>query len=607
VSAVLEDPRTLGEKLAFICKVHNIPIEEARMALEAVANPTVRPIVGIKEFICSPYYMNAPKAVYPKIMAYLEECNNGSYSEAVFTGSIGSGKTTAALYTIAYQLYVLSCYESPHALYDLDPASEIVFIFQSLNSKSAKNDYNRFYAMINKAPYFRKYFAFDPELKTEMKFPHRIIVRPVSGAETAAIGENVFGGMIDEINFMAVVDNARNGDENGVYDQAVALYNSISKRRKSRFGMSGKLPGMLCVVSSRRYPGQFTDLKEEEAAKEIAEKGSTSIYIYSKRVWEVKDGFPKQMFPVFLGDEARRPRILTKKETEEWPERDKKLLDWIPINFYDDFKRDIITAIRDIAGWATLAKHPFIVDREAISECARTDYICFSRERVDFVETQLSIIKSQIYKPELPRFFHCDLAISGDSAGFAVGTVTGFKAVTSIEGVSELLPVVHIDALLEIAPPKGSEIKLHKVRDIIHALRKIGLNIKWGTFDQFQSRDSMQLLKQAGLGIGYQSIDVNCDPYEFTKNAIYDRRITYPAHSRCQRELASLEKNTKKAKIDHPPGGSKDVSDALAGVVYGLTMRREIWALYGVQSVQLPSQIKSAINKEKADKLTTHV
>jgi hypothetical protein len=282
-------------------------------------------------------------------------------------------------------------------------------------------------------------------------------------------------------------------------------------------------------------------------------------------------------------------------------------LDWIPINFYDDFKRDIITAIRDIAGWATLAKHPFIVDREAISECARTDYICFSRERVDFVETQLSIIKSQIYKPELPRFFHCDLAISGDSAGFAVGTVTGFKAVTSIEGVSELLPVVHIDALLEIAPPKGSEIKLHKVRDIIHALRKIGLNIKWGTFDQFQSRDSMQLLKQAGLGIGYQSIDVNCDPYEFTKNAIYDRRITYPAHSRCQRELASLEKNTKKAKIDHPPGGSKDVSDALAGVVYGLTMRREIWALYGVQSVQLPSQIKSAINKEKADKLTTHV
>ena len=461
--------------------------------------------------------------------------------------------------------------------------------------------------MVQKAPYFQKYFAFDPELKTEMKFPHRIIVRPVSGSETAAIGENVFGGMIDEINFMSVIDGAKNGNEDGVYDQAVALYNSISKRRKSRFGMSGRLPGMLCVVSSRRYPGQFTDKKEEEAAQEIADYGATSIYVYSKRVWEVKDGFPSEMFPVFLGDEARRPRLLSKKEVDQWSEIDKKLLDWIPVNFYEDFRRDIITAIRDIAGWATLAKHPFIVDREAIGACARKDYNCFSRERVDFVETQLSISPRNFYKPELPRFFHCDLALTGDSAGFAIGTVTGFKAVTTIEGVQELLPIVHIDGLLEIAPPKGSEIKLHKVRDVIHALRKAGLNIKWGTFDQFQSRDSMQLLKQAGLGIGYQSIDINCDPYEFTKNAIYDKRLSFPEHARCQRELASLEKNTKKAKIDHPPGASKDVSDALAGVVYGLTMRREIWALYGVQSVQLPSTIKAAISKEKPDKITANV
>ena len=1277
---------SIGDQIAFICKVHNIPMEDAYKALEALANPTLRPIVGIREFICSPWYMNAPKAVYPKIMSYLEEANNGEYSEAVFTGSIGcltadtefltptgwvrmdsydgqavgeyntttgqlefrlpkshiardcqwfyyfktkygvdmalspehsvlyrntkgdlvvtqaqaladsyesnknglrgtilttfkaptrhgvkmsdaqlrlqvavradgyfdyqatpkfcrvsvkklrkiarlrlllndakvgfeekdnpdrpgfknfkfyaplhskdfewawdctksqlevitseamfwdgcgstqvfattskatadfiqyayaatgrraaitqkpnpsslckgeannlyrmaisdrtepsmqsrikgcvstvpspdgkkycfetttgffvarrngrvfvtgnSGKTTAALYTIVYQLYILSCYESPHALYDLDPASEIVFIFQSLNRKSATNDYNRFYAMVQKAPYFKKYFPFDPDLKTEMKFPQRIIVRPVSGSETAAIGENVFGGMIDEINFMSVIENAKNGGEGGVYDQAVALYNSISKRRKSRFGMSGKLPGMLCVVSSRRYPGQFTDKKEEEAAQEIADYGKTSIYLYSKRVWEVKEGFPSDMFPVFLGDEARRPRLLTRKEVDEWADIDSKLLDWIPVNFYDDFKRDIITAIRDIAGWATLAKHPFIVDREAIGACVRPDYNCFSRERVDFVETQLSIIPSQFYKPELPRFFHCDLAISGDSAGFAVGTVTGFKSVTSIEGIQELLPIVHIDAMLEVAPPKGGEIRLWKIRDIIHALRKAGMNIKWGTFDQFQcvsgntsiwtdhglvdarhvqegmvvqsrigprpvtrkwafgvqpticmtttdhsildmtpnhkievavdwhwptthrkqhkrpvwgwrradelkvgdvvrtwsrptevdvaqplklplikrrpnsinyvvpksltpalaeflgvvwgdgyiredevsvacadgeqqcaaevfkrvfnctpsirktdnhyvvslysrdltrwlsvcgfektdfipelikhspiavqaafvrglfstdgsvgtadgactfstqhwewaeyvhvflrsafgisscivkskregdhyatlndvqyivsvrgsrhafytavgfcykgkqaklekhldvqgrelwtkveslepseaevfdfevaedhayianglvshnSRDGMQLLKQAGLGIGYQSIDINCDPYEFTKNAIYDKRLTFPPHARCQRELASLEKNTKKAKIDHPPGSSKDVSDALAGVVYGLTMRREIWALYGVQSVQLPSSIKTAINKEKQDKITSNI
>jgi hypothetical protein len=36
---------------------------------------------------------------------------------------------------------------------------------------------------------------------------------------------------------------------------------------------------------------------------------------------------------------------------------------------------------------------------------------------------------------------------------------------------------------------------------------------------------------------------------------------------------------------------SKDVADALAGVVYGLTLRREIWAMYGVAPVN-PSYLR---------------
>jgi hypothetical protein len=599
MSAVLEKPVIDTEKLALICKVHGIPMEDAVAALEWVSNPTIRPIVGIREFICSPYYMNAPKAVYESIMVELEECNNGQYNEAVFTGSIGSGKTTAALYSLAYQLYILSCYESPHELYGLDPASEIVFIFQSLRKSSAKNDFDRFAEMVKKAPYFIKYFPWDKDLKAELHFPHRIIVKPVSGASTATIGENVFGGMIDEINFMQLITESKQGEADGTYDQAKALYNSIAERRQSRFGMSGRLPGLLCVVSSRRYPGQFTDIKETEAAKQIAEKGYSTIFVYSKRVWEVKEGFPKEKFPVFIGDESRRPRLLTKEEAQDlMVGRDARLVDWIPINFKESFERDIIKALQNIAGHSTLALHPFIVDREAIEKAARKNYVCFTRDRVDFVETQLSIVKSQIIQPELPRWFHFDLAITGDSAGFAMGTVTGFKAVSTVDGVKELLPNIWIDCLLEISPPKNGEIRLAKVRDIIHALRKMGVNIRWGTFDQYQSRDSMQLLAQAGLAVGYQSIDVDTMPYDFVKNALYDGRLSFPEHEKCQRELASLEKNTKKNKIDHPPNGSKDVSDALAGVVIGLTMRREIWAHYGVQAVQLPSQIAQAMDKK---------
>jgi hypothetical protein len=188
-----------------------------------------------------------------------------------------------------------------------------------------------------------------------------------------------------------------------------------------------------------------------------------------------------------------------------------------------------------------------------------------------------------------------------------MGTVTGFRSVSTMEGSREMLPILWIDALLEIAPPKGGEIKLGKVRDIIHTLRKMGVNVRWGTFDQFQSRDSMQLLRQAGVSVGYQSIDINTMPYDFVKNALYEDRLSFPEHPKCQKELAGLERDTKKNKIDHPTKGSKDVSDALAGVVYGLTMRREVWAHYGVQAVQLPQQIKQMMDKEKADKLHAKV
>jgi hypothetical protein len=284
---------------------------------------------------------------------------------------------------------------APHEVYGLDPASEIVFVFQSLRKSSAKNDYERFRAMIEKAPYFKAYCPFDPELKSELHFPHRIIVKPVSGASTATIGENVFGGLIDEINFMAIIEKSKLSDTDGTYDQAKALYDSIAARRKSRFGMSGRLPGLLCVVSSRKYPGQFTDVKEEERLKQLNETGKTTIFLFDKRVWETKEGFPKEKFPVFVGDDARKPRILTEEDATKLSDSDKPLLDWIPVNFREDFERDIIRAIRDIAGKSTLAQHPFIVDRDAIKRAARKEFICFQRETVDFVNTQLSIVRSQ--------------------------------------------------------------------------------------------------------------------------------------------------------------------------------------------------------------------
>lgn len=506
-----------------------------------------------------------------------------------------TGKSTIALYSTAYQLYLLSCMKSPHQSFGLDPSSEIVFIFQSINARLAKAvDYDRFRTMIAKSPYFKEHFPFNKDLESELIFPNRIIVKPVTGATTGAIGQNVIGGVIDEMNFMAVVENSKSSADGGTFDQAMELYNSIARRRKSRFMAQGKLPGLLCLVSSKRYPGQFTDKKEEESKRELELTGKTTIYIYDKRTWDIKpEGtFSGKWFKVFIGDEGRKPRILSAED--EVAEEDLHLIVDVPEEYRLEFESDIMNALRDVAGVSTLAKHPFIVDRDSIRDAMRKDNILFGREKVDFVETKLQIITKEIVQPDLPRFVHCDLALSGDSAGLAIGTVRGFHT-KNMDGVVEMMPRIWIDAVLEISPPKGGEIQLFKVREVIHALKKSGMNIRWITFDSFQSADSMQLLRQAGYSVGYQSIDTSTAPYDFLKNALYDRRISIPNHPKLALELGSLEKDVKKNKIDHPAHSSKDISDALAGVVIGLTMRREIWALHEVPLGAIPPSVVAAL------------
>ena len=97
--------------------------------------------------------------------------------------------TTIAIYSQAYQLYNQSCLLNPHELYDLDTSSEILTVFQSLNRNLAMDvDYRRFRDMIDNSPYFNAVFPFDTDRQSEMRFDRNIVVKPVSGQETGALG-----------------------------------------------------------------------------------------------------------------------------------------------------------------------------------------------------------------------------------------------------------------------------------------------------------------------------------------------------------------------------------------------------------------------------------
>lgn len=543
--------------------------------------------VDPRTFIESPDFMNAKGVLWPSVLDEFVEMNSGKYNEIVLTGGIGVAKTTLALYCQAYQLYTVSCLRDPHAEFDLDPSTEITIIFQSLNKALAKGiDYTRFRSMIEKAPYFAKHFPYDDQIESEMRFPNNLLVKPISGTATGAIGENVIGGIIDEINYMAVIEKSKQSKDGEVYDQAVKNYNSIARRRESRFMQMGALPGLLCLVSSRNYPGEFTDKKELEA------KTNPLIYVYDKRLWELRpERFSGEKFLVFKGDDTRKPRIMA--EGEEVSDDDLHLVDYIPVEYRQTFQNDLLAALRDVAGVATQAMHPFITRTEAIAACFGIVQSIGSRDDCDFGSTKLSLFPGRIQDRHLPRFAHVDLAISNDSAGVAIGHVPGFKDIKRGDYV-ETLPIIRYDLLLEVRPPKGGEIEFENIRRLLYRLRddpQLLLPIKWVTFDDFQSKDSRQIMQQQGFTTGYQSMDKDTYAYDVIKQAFHDARVEAPAHPKAQKEMSTLEIDVKKKKIDHPPNGSKDISDAMAGVAAGLTLRREVWNMFGIPTHRIPQSL----------------
>ncbi len=589
-------PWTVEQRLAYL---HRALANQRRRLKEGGLDKYFHVPVDIQTFIECPLLMNKRTIVWPEVMPYLEAINDGTRTECVLTGGIGVAKSTIALYTHAFQTYLLSALRDPHKMFDLDPSSEILTVFQSISKNLSKDvDYRRFRSMIEGAPYFMQHFPFSKDRESEMWFPRNVIVKPVAGHDQAAIGQNVIGAILDEVNFMAVVEKSKLSSDGGVYDQAVSNYNAIASRRESRFMVKGEVPGMLCLVSSRNYPGQFTDIKEKEA------RHNKRIFVYDMRIWELRPNrFKGERFRVFTGDDTRKPYILGARD--KVASTDEKLVVEVPVEYRERFDGDILGALRDVAGVSTMALHPFIMDTDSVSACFGTALSIVSLEETDFRSSRLQIYPKRFANPSQPRFAHVDLAVTNDSCGLAVGHVPGFKPMQRGDEM-EMLPLIQYDLLLRIRPPRQGEIEFEHVRKLLYKLRDLGLNIKWATFDTYQSIDSLQMLRQRGFVVGSQSMDEKPAPYEMTKQAFYDRRIRAPVHEMAQAEFARLEKDPKTRKIDHPVKGSKDVSDAMAGVCFGLTTRRDVWRLHGISLSRIPVSVMEAARQSSGKGSVDH-
>jgi hypothetical protein len=554
--------------------------------------------VGMRQFVEDPYYLGLQGQVFPRLMDDLEELFEGDYIEAILTGAIGWGKSTFAEIAMCRMLYEISCLRDPQRVYGLMKGSVIVLLNVGVTLDNAKKVvFQGIKSKLHTSPYFVKEFPYDAWKTNELRFPNNVWVFPAVAGSSGVIGYNVFGGVMDEVNFMSVVENSKSVASGGKYDQADLLYKSLIRRMKSRFMKRGKLPGILLQISSSRYPEDFTERRLAESADDP--------HVFKRRYaqWDTlpKERWSGRRFWISLGDGTEAPRILDTEEDRKYAEdKDLPMLD-IPEEFRKDFEGDIDEAIRDFAGRPTLTIRPFIRYRhkvvEALSKGAEfglehpfsqtettlQDGAMFLMDKLRIPKLRKDIEKAtgaekEKLEAELtrlrskPRFVHGDLSFSSDSTGIAMGYVDGYKEVTrrNAEGqeYSLRMPIIVIEFMLKIKPPKGGEIQLADVRSLIYELRSYGYPIRKVTFDSFQSKDSMQQFARTGIESGHVSADTNPQVYNSYKEALYeDRFITYHYDTLFQ-ETIRLEKNEKKNKVDHPANGSKDVADAVAGVCY---------------------------------------
>lgn len=488
-----------------------------------------------------------------------------SYEEAMVTGGIGIGKTTFASIALPYMVHWTLCLRDPQDYFDLLPGSRIAFMQMSTSEKQALQViFGDIKARVQHSEWFVNNYPYDPKFTKQIRFPKDIWILPGDSAETTFEGYNILAGILDEM------DSHKQTQDK---DYADVGFDTINSRIASRFvdAETNGHKGLLICIGQMKKGNGFA-AKKYKAMKQNPKAHVTRMTIWESLGWKryLKEDGTRDSFWY----DSKRKMIVPDGVAEIVKNED---LIEVPTAYRHQFDINPQKALRDLAGIPPLTDDPFILLVDKIESC---------RDRWMEANGEASPVKSNPVRVEFEPWFmakqdprkrtiHIDLATSGDgdALGMAMGHVSGM-----IDVDGEDKPYVVIDCLIRIKAPSGQEIMLSDVRRVVYHLRDdLGFRVKKVTMDGFQSTDTMQQLRKKRFQAEYLSVDRNTLPYEDLRDAIYEDRISFPKYMTylkkgdtdlieiAYKELTELTDTGK--KIDHPTDGSKDVADAMAGVV----------------------------------------
>jgi len=529
-----------------------------------------RNLVSMREFLEDEYYLG-------KSVKYLSDVWKdilddvfhplSSVVTLILTGSIGSGKTTAAAICVVRKIYELSCLKDPAEFYNLLPGCRITFGIYSLTLDKADdaNELIRMYT--DDSPYFREHCPRKLRPNNPIFFPSKNIEVALGSMGNHALGDHILGFVLDEANFYT--RGRKLAESPGEKTRAHQLFNSAQTRIVSRFMRGGKVPGLVIIVSSKKFQTSFVDTLIERANRNP--KMARTTRVVELPLWAIKDprDFSGEKFMMLVGTEYYNSRVL---EVDEIVPEGAKVVE-VPMEYIDQFLMDPDLALRDIAGLSTKGSTAFFPVKQRIFQCINdkrdhpftkseivlpfgenlqiSDYVI---ER-DLIKIQRSM-RTPIVHPGVPRHLHIDIALTEECLAIVMGHP--FMMLDDKFGV-------YVDFMLRIRPPIIGELDLGSTIDFLKYLRSIGYIIKKVTFDQYQSRMPIQLLVQQGFDA--ELLSVKIQHYNHLKTCFNESRIDMYDYAPMLEEVDTLLRDPEGKRPHHSTEGYDDILDALTSVV----------------------------------------
>jgi hypothetical protein len=497
----------------------------------------------------------------PELYPLMAEEFGGYWEEQILMKNLmalqwgkGSGKDHVCRVASLRVAYLLLCLKSPQVHFGMPEHDSIHMLNIAVNARQAERAF--FKPLVR---YVKKGWFADKAQTTRDTIEYDKNLLAISGHSDAESQEglNLILGVADEIDaFKAQNEMVGLGNKaREASTSAESILKMLKGSASTRFPYSYKR----VTISYPRYLGSTIQKETDKAYADIAKYGdANSIYFASgpHATWEVNP--------------LRKGKDDFLSDYRENPDEAASMYECKPTRATDAYFRNPIIFQQ-------------AVDRE--TQPIQVDYVLKDIKSKTTGATVTGWEPRYTFDPDFKPIagaryaLHGDLAVRGDKAGIAMSHIEKWdERISTVENedgsheeVSTTVPIIRNDFTFGFAADIGAtpprEIQIRWARMLAFELHKRGFYIARFTFDGFQSTDTIQILNMHGIESEKVSADRTDEVWKTLKDVASDSRLKMPFDQLLMNELEGLSRVD--GKVDHPPGGSKDLADAFACSVTG--------------------------------------